>query len=274
MVTGSENPDTSQPIGGVSAGTGISVTPTGVISMNPASQLTKIIAGENITISPTTGVGEVTITYTPPARATDDFPIGTKMLFLNAAAPAGWAADGTNNDSTLRLVSGAGGGAAGTVAFSAAFTNITVTGTVAVSGTAGGNTSDATVSWSGSISVGGSVGATALSQGQIAGSSGQFGSAAGQNGGMFNYGNGVFAAPGSTGPTGNIGGQKFTNMNFAFGGSQSHTHSLTGSGSFSGGQSTHSHNWTGNIGGSGSFSGNTIDLAVKYVSAIQCTYTG
>ncbi|RJP77999.1 MAG: hypothetical protein C4524_07375, partial [Candidatus Zixiibacteriota bacterium] len=40
-------------------------------------------------------------------------PAGTKMLFLQPAAPPGWTQDPAVNDRVLRLVSGAGGGTGG-----------------------------------------------------------------------------------------------------------------------------------------------------------------
>lgn len=48
-------------VGAVKAGTGISVSGDGTISINPAQNVTKIVAGTNITLSPGSGVGEVTI---------------------------------------------------------------------------------------------------------------------------------------------------------------------------------------------------------------------
>lgn len=41
-------------------------------------------------------------------------PAGTRMIFPQAAAPAGWTQDVTLNDYTLRVVSGVGGGTGGT----------------------------------------------------------------------------------------------------------------------------------------------------------------
>jgi hypothetical protein len=49
----------------------------------------------------------------PPA-----FPSGTVMLFYQAAAPTGWTKLTTQNDKALRVVSGSGGVAGGTNAFS------------------------------------------------------------------------------------------------------------------------------------------------------------
>lgn len=52
------------------------------------------------------------------SAALDVIPSGTKMLFYQAAAPAGWVQDTTHNDKALRVVSGAGGGAGGSNPFS------------------------------------------------------------------------------------------------------------------------------------------------------------
>jgi hypothetical protein len=49
------------------------------------------------------------------------FPAGTVMLFYQAAAPTGWTQVVTQNDKALRVVSGAGGVAGGTNAFSTVF---------------------------------------------------------------------------------------------------------------------------------------------------------
>lgn len=48
-------------------------------------------------------------------------PATTKVLFPQAAAPVGWTKDVVHNDKALRVVSGAGAGSGGTVAFSTVF---------------------------------------------------------------------------------------------------------------------------------------------------------
>ena len=57
------------------------------------------------------------------------FPSGTRMLFQQTAAPTGWTKDTTQNDKALRVVSGAVS-SGGSVAFSTAFANRTVSGNV------------------------------------------------------------------------------------------------------------------------------------------------
>lgn len=48
-------------------------------------------------------------------------PAGTVMLFFQGSPPTGWTQVTTQNDKALRVVSGAGGGAGGTTAFSVAW---------------------------------------------------------------------------------------------------------------------------------------------------------
>ena len=43
----------------------------------------------------------------------DNFPAGTKMVFVQAAAPSGWAIDATKNDRVLRVNSASGGAVGG-----------------------------------------------------------------------------------------------------------------------------------------------------------------
>ncbi len=54
---------------------------------------------------------------------------GTVMCFFQAAAPTSWTQVVTQNNKALRVVSGAGGGTGGTVAFTTAFASQAVTGT-------------------------------------------------------------------------------------------------------------------------------------------------
>lgn len=53
-------------------------------------------------------------------RLDELLPAGVKMAFFQASAPAGWTQDTTHNDKALRVVSGSGGGSAGTLDFSSA----------------------------------------------------------------------------------------------------------------------------------------------------------
>ena len=55
------------------------------------------------------------------AAAAGGFPSGTVIPFFQAAAPTGWTQVTTQNNKSLRVVSSAGGGTGGTVAFTTAF---------------------------------------------------------------------------------------------------------------------------------------------------------
>ena len=65
----------------------------------------------------------------------DAFPSGTKLVFVQSAAPTGWTKSTAHNDKALRIVSGAGGGSGGSLGFSEMF----VAG-VPISGTVGATT--------------------------------------------------------------------------------------------------------------------------------------
>ena len=62
------------------------------------------------------------------AQIASGVPSGTVMLFWQAAAPVGWTKLTTQNDKALRVVSGSGGVAGGTISFSTLFAAGTVTG--------------------------------------------------------------------------------------------------------------------------------------------------
>src|SRR5687768_6280149 len=57
-------------------------------------------------------------------------PAGTVCCFYQATAPTGWTQITTQNNKALRVVSGAGGVAGGSVAFTTAFASKAVSGTV------------------------------------------------------------------------------------------------------------------------------------------------
>lgn len=92
--------------------------------------------GDNDTSLATTAFVAAAIATAVAAIVT--FPAGTKMLFIQTAAPTGWTKDTTHNDKALRVVSGAAS-SGGSVAFATAFASKTPTGTVGVSGTVGGH---------------------------------------------------------------------------------------------------------------------------------------
>ena len=139
-----------------------------------------------------------------PSQTFSAFPTGTQMLFVQAAAPTGWTKQTTVNDAAIRVVSGTTGGGTG--------------GTTAFSTAFVSNKS---------ISLSGNVGATTLSVDQMPSHTHAFDKGT--------YGS-IAEAKGSA----NSGMQTTT----ATGGSQSHTHSLSGTA--------------------------TVSLAVKYVDVILC----
>lgn len=167
-------------------------------------------------------------------------PSGTAMLFQQTAAPTGWTKLTANDNAALRVVSGAAS-TGGSVNFTTAFASQAVTGTV---GTTGATTDT------------GTVGSTTLSVSQMPSHehSIKFGSS-GDNNLMWHRT--VDNLPGASGD----GSWTCTAYNgssviFANGGSGSHNHSLS--------MNAHTHS-------GGTFTGNAINLAVKYVDVIVAT---
>lgn len=70
--------------------------------------------------------------YLKAAVVGNVIPVGTAMLFAQAAAPVGWTQVVTHNDKALRVVSGSPG-SGGTVPFTTAFASQTPAGSVSVS---------------------------------------------------------------------------------------------------------------------------------------------
>lgn len=65
-----ETPGGPGVVGAVKVGTGINISGDGTISVNPATQVTKLVAGSNITLNPPDGFGAVTITATSQGGVT------------------------------------------------------------------------------------------------------------------------------------------------------------------------------------------------------------
>lgn len=251
-------------VGAIKAGTGIAIAADGTVSVNPATTITRLVAGSNVSLDPDSGFGVVTINAAGGDRS--DIPIGSKTVFAQAAAPTGWSKDTSVDNATIRLVSGNGGGTGGSVNFTTAFANQPVTGNVTTSSlSVSGSTNTVSITPSGNVSLSGlSAGSTSLTTNMIPSHSHTYDlpiyrcpqpgaqSLGSQNPFYYN------AATGSTGNTGGNGG---------------HTHNVSGSGSFSGSASNHSHNVSASVSGTATFSGTSIDLAVKYVDVILCTKT-
>jgi hypothetical protein len=170
------------------------------------------------------------------------FASGTVMLFAQTSAPTGWTKNTTTGDNNaLRVVTGTVG-SGGSVDFTTAFASQTPTGSVAIS------------------TISGSAGATTLTTPQIPSHAHRLlvnpGGAPNTNkitmGNAFNT---FVNTPGystryATGPSAPGGGNQGSDNT---GGGGDHTHPF----SFSS--------------GSGTFSGNAINLAVKYVDVIRAT---
>lgn len=244
-------------IGAVRAGTGIAISPDGAISINPAEVVSQILPGNNITISPSSGVGTVTINAS--ASGSGDFPAGTVTMFIQASAPAGWTQVTTQNNKAVRVVNSNGGATGGAQPFTSVFTSVPVTGSVSLSGlsASGGSTNTVNQTPSGSISLSGlSVGGTSISTNELPSH-------------VHNYQKRP-ANGGKMGQQQGVNDQQGDNTGAA-GGSGSHTHSASGSGSFNGNNQSHSHSVSGvSVSGSASFNGGTLNLAVQYVDAILC----
>lgn len=140
-------------VGAIKSGAGILIAPDGTVSINASENITKLVPGANCALTPSSGVGEVTVSFTGGGGGGGaDVPAGTVMSFFQAAAPTGWTKLSTSDDYAVRIVSGTGGGQGGSVPFSQVFTTVPITGTVSVSG----------------VSVQGNIGAAALSVAQLA----------------------------------------------------------------------------------------------------------
>lgn len=78
------------------------------------------------------------------SNTTFSFASGTKMLFVQSAAPTGWTKDVANTDTMLRVTSGStGGSSGGSRTFSSALTSKSISGGSST-GSSSGSTSSAT----------------------------------------------------------------------------------------------------------------------------------
>lgn len=220
-------------------GTAIAVADGGTGAANAGDARTNLdaqqtlVSGTNIkTVNGSSLLGAGNIDTTA-----NNIPAGTKMLFVQTAAPTGWTKDVTYDNRALRVVSGAAG-SGGTVAFTSAFTSQTVSGTT------------------GSTVAGGTVGDTTLTSSQIPAHTHFVAVNA--------IGNSTLGSTTSVAVESNDAGdtQYILNTN----GSSSPSIGLTSS---TGGDGSHTHGFTG-TGHTHSFSG-SVDLAVQYVDVIICT---
>ena len=165
--------------------------------------------------------------WTSAAISTKPFVTGTSMLFRQTAAPTGWTKVTSFNDYALRIVSGAAS-TGGSVAFTTAFASQTPT----ISNTLSVNTS------------GLSAGATTLSLSQTPSHNHSVGGRGIVCGGQATVGNYTYQLT-------NDSYQSGTAQVYANGGGGSHTHTVSGSATLSGG-----------------ITSSAINLAVQYVDVI------
>lgn len=166
------------------------------------------------------------------------FPSGTRLLFQQTSAPTGWTKDTTHNEKALRIVSGSVG-SGGSVAFTTAFSNRTISGNVA------------------NTTAGGTVGDTALTVAQIpahdhfAFSSTRITNTGAANVSASNYGARVLD-DGSASPNYEIKGSATVasvGLTSQTGSGETHTHTFTGA--------AHNHSYS-----------TTLNMAVAYVDVI------
>jgi len=163
------------------------------------------------------------------------FDSGTVMLFAQTAAPTGWTKDSSNyNNSGLRVVTGSAS-TGGSVDFTTAFASQTPTGSVSIT------------------AVSGSAGATTLSTPEIPSHSHN----------MFGENNAV--SPNNTNRLDAYGPGKMRVI-----GPTNNANDLSPAIRTTGGGGSHTHPFSFSS-GSGTFSGNAINLAVKYVDVIRAT---
>ena len=245
--------------GSVKAGTGVTIGVDGTVSLTAVGDT--LVPGSytntNLTVDQ---YGRITVAANGQGGG-GDIPAGSKVLFYQSSAPAGWVIDTSNNDAAVRIVSSNGGSTGGSNNFSSAFANYTPNGSVNSSGncTPQGSISLSGLSVSG-VNVSGSIGDTTLSVGQLASHDHLF-ALAPANLGAPNGGGRIQQPDNNNAPTS------------ATGGNQGHSHSFSGSasgGSVSGNASFNGDNTNLNI--NSSFNGsNTSQFVVKYINVIVCT---
>lgn len=205
------------------------------------------------------------------AAAVGGFTSGTVLLFYQASAPTGWTKVTTAglDDSALRIVTGTGGTTGGSVAFSTAFASQTPAGTVSVAVSAGTlavgvGTLSTNNTTAGGTNSSGAVSSHTLATSEIPShthNARQIGTNIGCGPGQV-VGDGACGVIGDfvTKSTGGGGGHShgFTQPTFT---GTAHNHTISGSPSLSGSPSITS----------ATFTGNAINLAVKYANIILCS---
>jgi len=228
-----------------SAGSGLSLDGTTFSHSDTSTQASVNNSGTTFIQDVTLDTyGHVTGLTSASVTIPDAIPSGTAMLFQQTTAPTGWTKVTTHNDKALRVVSGTVS-SGGTSAFSTAFGTPAVTGSVSVNGNpAVGNLA---------VSLSGTVGSTTLSINQVPSHT----HTAYRMGNDGNYGGYIDRGAGQ------YANSSASNLLNPSGGSGSHNHSFSGSGSLTGEPSV------GNL--AGSLSSATTAINVQYVDVIIAT---
>lgn len=246
-------------IGAIIAGSGVDITSTGV--MNTIDYLLeKVSEGNNAVITPSSGIGDVVVSFDGPA--TGDLPSGTKMLFFQAAAPTGWVKDTSINNSMVRIVSGqTGGSSGGTLNFTEVFTNFTPSGQCQFTVQIGGDTDNKNVVASGSVTFQGQVTPAVIDNNRNPAHQHDFSQ-------MVRDGYGGQQSWDQGGSTNLFATQNTTSQ----GGSAGHTHGSSGSLGFSGANNNHQHGLFGTATTPLlTLTGTPMNLNLKFLDSIACT---
>jgi len=178
--------------------------------------------------------------------ATSAFPAGTRLSFQQTAAPTGWTKDTTAglDNSAMRIVTGSVVNG-GSVNFTTAFASQTPTGSVAIS------------------TVSGSAGATTLTTPQIPSHAHRLVANSAPSNDPPSFINNTFNTFTSVG----VGTNQFGSAGRVMGPTQSVPSPFSAGTDNTGGGGDHTHPFSFSS-GSGTFSGNAINLAVKYYDFI------
>lgn len=249
-------------LGAVKQGSNVSISGDGTISSTSGGGVSSINAGSNISVNQSTGVVTISWTGSGGGASEDDFPSGTRLVFVQSSAPTGWSRDSVNQ-TALRLVSGSGGGTGGSNDFTNAFTNQTISGNINGStnfSNSGTDVTDVFISGIGTnlLTV---VSNTYSISGNEAPSHNHIAN------GMFNNlpGGLSFQVFGAGFAVGDVQVSDTANNN----GPHGHTTIFTPYFAGSGGNHNHPLSVPGTI--DGTISGSTLQLGVKYKDSIVCT---
>jgi hypothetical protein len=254
-------------VGSVKAGTGINISADGTASVDPTQTVTRIIAGSGVSVNPSSGFGDVSVSVSfaspePPPVLGGSIPPNKTTFFCQSSAPTGWTQNVSNSNSTLRIVNSSPSNG-GSVPVSSLFSSIPVSGSASGSNFSTSFTlQNADIPVSGSINgVSGTVDGTTLDQ---------------NTGGTHTHGYfysayGVVQIRGGSNPMNNVGvPANYVSGPQNEGSGEAHSHAFqNGSGTFNGNNISHGHTASANTNASfGNFSGGSINLAVKYVDLI------